>query len=235
MAGEPGDLSWFGAITPGQCRELARAAAVDPAAIWRILVTDDKGHALAITTLGTRRRADAVTPGLVEEVTVTIQASLAAGLDSSDEMREIARQLATDSDPRLSRKLLDVIGAANKAAADAEMQAILDADAGGCDHSAEVTGYRVPGTMRRWLCARDLTCRNPICRRRGIQCDMDHTLAFDKGGRTCTCNLGPLCRVHHKLKQGYGWHLEQEPGTGTFIWTTPAGLTYRKEPNRYPV
>ena len=235
MAGEPGDLSWFGAVTPGQTLDLARAAAADPTVSWLVIVTDDAGRAIALTTLGRRARADGAVPGLIEEVTVTIQASLAAALDSSDAMRETARQFARDPDPRLARRLLDVIAAANQAAAMAEAQAIIDADADGCAHSAEVPGYRVPGTMRRWLCARDFTCRSPICRRRGTQCDVDHTRAYDKGGRTCTCNTGPLCRLHHRLKQAHGWKLEQEPGTGIFTWTTPAGLRYREKPHRYAV
>jgi hypothetical protein len=35
--------------------------------------------------------------------------------------------------------------------------------------------------MRRWLNARDLTCRNPICQRPAWLCDQDHTLANHKG------------------------------------------------------
>jgi hypothetical protein len=43
-----------------------------------------------------------------------------------------------------------------------------------------------------------------------------------------------LCRLHHELKQLPGWQLSQD-ANGTFTWTTPAGLTYRKEPYRYAV
>lgn len=52
-----------------------------------------------------------------------------------------------------------------------------------------VTGFRP--SMRRWLNARDRTCRNPICQRPAWLCDQDHTLAYHKGGQTCSCNLGP--------------------------------------------
>ena len=88
--------------------------------------------------------------------------------------------------------------------------------------------------MRRWLNTRDRICRNPICRRPATQCDQDHTLAYDRGGRSCTCNLGGLCRLHHQLKQLPGWQLTQD-AQGYFTWTTPAGLTYRKEPYSYAV
>lgn len=235
MAGEPGDLSWFGAVTPGQARELAGAAAADPSAVWRVIVTGDDGRAIAVTTLGRRSRAPSTAPGLIEEITVTIQASLAAGLSSTGDLRDVAGQLARAPDPLLAEKLLSVIGAANRAAAEAELEAMLDARAGGCAHTREVPVYRIPDTMRRRLCARDRTCRNPVCRRRAGQCDIDHTLAYEHGGRSCTCNTGPLCRHHHRLKQCPGWKLEQEPGTGTFTWTTPAGLRYVERPHQYAV
>jgi hypothetical protein len=89
---EPGELSWTGPVTPAQARELAVAAATDPGVTWRIIVTDDDGHAIAITDLRTGRAPGARTgtgtkttagiPGLVSEVTITIQQSLAAALES---------------------------------------------------------------------------------------------------------------------------------------------------------
>ncbi len=77
----PGELSWIGPITPGQARELATAAAADPDCTWRLIVTDEQGRAIAITTLHTRhgtRARPPRTPGLVSEVTITISRALAA-------------------------------------------------------------------------------------------------------------------------------------------------------------
>jgi hypothetical protein len=236
MANEPGELSWFGAVTPGQARDLARAAAVDPAVRWTLIVTDDDGRAIAVTALKNRRVAKA--PGLIDEVTVTIAASLATGLDSDEAMRHwtarLMQSVRNAGDLACADVLERTLRAARGAVIDANMRAARDKSAGGCAHTLEVTGYRVPGSMRRWLNARDRTCRNPICRRRAAQCDQDHTRAYDKGGRTCTCNLGGLCRLHHQVKQLRGWHLSQD-SAGHFSWTTPAGLTYRKEPYRYLV
>ena len=60
-----------------------------------------------------------------------------------------------------------------------------------------------------------------------------HTHPWHKGGPTCPCNLGALCRTHHILKQLQGWTLTQ-PRPGTFHWTTPTGRTYTCEPDIHP-
>ena len=219
---EPGELSWTGPVTPAQARELAAAAAADPNVTWRLIVTDDDGHAITITTLRTRRGTGS--PGLISEVTVTIQQSLAAGGADIDKANF----------GKLAGLLSDAIPAANAAAAEAASRAELDDAAGGCAHTMEAAGYRVPDRLRRWITARDRTCRSPVCRQPAARCDQDHTRAYDRGGRTCSCSLGSLCRVHHQLKQLPGWHLAQD-ARGRFIWTTPAGLTYQKEPHSYPV
>lgn len=242
---EPGDLSWFGPVTPVQAREIALVAASDGFVSWRVIITDDEGRALG-TALVRRRGTTERTPGMIDEVTLTLRASDAERLTREQDLRQrIRRDLARleagtgpgpEPDVRqgpLADVLAEAVTAANRAAAEASWRALLDAEAGGCAHTMEVPGYRVPGTLRRWITTRDRTCRNPVCRRRAVQCDQDHTVPYDQGGRTCGCDLGSVCRTHHQLKQLPGWHLSQEGGT--FTWTTPAGLSYRKEPDRYPV
>jgi hypothetical protein len=243
---EAGDLSWIGPVTPAQARELAAAATADPSVTWRLIVTDDDGHAIAVTTLPARQgtRTGAGSPGLVGEVTVTIQQSLAAGLQADgavgDWIRRSLARLPGEADfagsnfGKLADLLARAIGAANRAATEAAVITAQDEKSGGCAHTMEAAGYRVPDTLRRWLNARDRTCRNPVCRQPAARCDQDHTVAYQRGGRTCSCGLGSLCRVHHQLKQLPGWHLSQD-AQGSFTWTTPAGLTYRKEPHCYPV
>jgi hypothetical protein len=63
-------------------------------------------------------------------------------------------------------------------------------------------------------------------------CDNDHTTPFDQGGPTCECNLGPLCRRHHRVKQARGWRLEQ-PEPGVFAWATPSGRRYFTGPTEH--
>jgi hypothetical protein len=83
-------------------------------------------------------------------------------------------------------------------------------------------GYRPPAGMRRLVQQTYQICAFPSCNRKATRCDLDHTVAFHKGGPTCSCNLSPLCRHHHKLKQNPQWHLFQ-PWPGLLVWVTPAG------------
>lgn len=241
MGAEPGELSWIGPVTPAQARELAAAAAAGAGCSWQLIVTDEHGHAIAITALGVRRGPRAGPAGLVGTVTITISQALAAALGRDGQPSgQMARALdrLDLAGTELAGLLAAAIPAANAAAAPAARTAAArtaaDLGAGGCTHTMQAPGYRVPGRLRCWLNARDRTCRNPICRQPAIRCDQDHTIAWHRGGRTCPCNLGGLCRAHHELKQLPGWQLTQDQH-GYFTWRTPAGLAYRKEPHRYAI
>ncbi|MGG7652302.1 HNH endonuclease signature motif containing protein [Kocuria rosea] len=101
------------------------------------------------------------------------------------------------------------------------------------------TTYAVPADLRRRLRLRDGTCRFPGCRRRAERCDLDHTVAWQDGGRTAADNLAHLCRHHHHLvKHRRGalgrWSVRQPgpaPAGGVLEWTSPAGRTYRTVPD----
>jgi hypothetical protein len=107
-------------------------------------------------------------------------------------------------------------------------------ECGTCAHERETRAYRPPDLMRHLVNIRQRSCAFPGCRRPAQRCDLDHTTPFDQGGRTCPCNLEPLCRQHHRTKQAPGWHLHQ-PQPGTLTWTAPHGRTYTTQPGRYPV
>ena len=99
-----------------------------------------------------------------------------------------------------------------------------------CDHWRESAGYQPPRSLRHIVEIRDQTCSFPGCRRPSVKCDKDHTIPYDRGGRTCECNLAPLCRFHHKVKQALGWKLSQ-PAPGILTWTTPSGWRYTNPPH----
>jgi hypothetical protein len=104
---------------------------------------------------------------------------------------------------------------------------------GGCAHEREGGGYRPPESLRHLINIRHRTCSFPACRRAADRCDLDHTVAYDSGGRTCECGLAPLCRRHHRAKQAQGWLLEQ-PEPGVLMWRLPHGRSYRAGPDPYP-
>jgi hypothetical protein len=104
---------------------------------------------------------------------------------------------------------------------------------GACSHRRESAGYTLTPRLRHLIEIRNRTCTFPCCRRPAGRCDQDHTVPHDQGGRTCECNVAPLCRLHHRLKQAQGWKLEQ-PSPGVLVWRTPAGRNYTVTPDPYP-
>jgi hypothetical protein len=240
---EPGHLSRIGPITPTQARHLADLAASDPAVQWRIIVTTPAGQALAVTRIprATVRAGPAgpdrddpdvmASSGLVGRVTLTIPRDI------------LSRPPPPAAAPILTRALR----AATRAAARAGEQEAADAIAGsGCAHTQASLAYRPPPRLIEQVTARDITCRFPTCRQPAWRCDLDHTIPYAQddggggdgggdgggGGRTCSCNLGGLCRTHHQLKQHPRWKLTQ-PAPGHFEWTTPTGRAYATGPDSY--
>jgi hypothetical protein len=96
---------------------------------------------------------------------------------------------------------------------------------GTCEHGHQESRYEPSRRLQHLIWARGTTCSAPGCRQPAARCDLDHTVPYDQGGRTCECNLAPLCRHHHRCKQAEGWRLEQ-PRPGVMAWTTPAGRRY---------
>ncbi len=104
--------------------------------------------------------------------------------------------------------------------------------AGSCDHERESGHYRIPPSLWHLIQTRNQRCTAPGCRMPAAKCDDDHTVPYEKGGRSCECNLGPLCRHHHRVKQLQGWRLEQ-PEPGVLAWVTPSGWKYITGPTSH--
>ena len=103
-----------------------------------------------------------------------------------------------------------------------------------CAHLKQSAAYQPSNTLRHIIKTRSPRCGFPGCRRPAARCDDDHSIPYHLGGRTCECNLYPLCRRHHQCKQAPGWHLDQ-PRPGELIWTSPSGRTHTKITEPYPV
>ena len=106
-------------------------------------------------------------------------------------------------------------------------------ESGVCAHRRESASYRPPPALQHLIRVRQQLCVFPGCGRAARRCDLDHTIPYHLGGRTCECNLAPLCRKHHQAKQTQGWMLDQ-PEPGIMIWSTPAGRRYITYPSVYP-
>jgi Domain of unknown function (DUF222) len=95
------------------------------------------------------------------------------------------------------------------------------------------TSYRPPTALAEFLRARDQHCRVPICRRRALDSQIDHTVAFHaQGGSTDRHNLYHACLCHHRMKDAPGWTVTHEPD-GVITWTTPTGHRYSGRPHDY--
>jgi hypothetical protein len=104
--------------------------------------------------------------------------------------------------------------------------------AGACSHQRESAGYRPSDPLRHLVKIRSRRCGYPGCRRPAARCDDDHTVPYHLGGRTCECNLHPLCRRHHQAKQASGWRLSQ-PEPGVLAWRLPSGRRVTVTPEPY--
>jgi uncharacterized protein DUF222 len=91
----------------------------------------------------------------------------------------------------------------------------------------QVPGYTPSPRLREQVLLTHPTCVFPGCCRPSRRCDLDHVIAWADGGPTCSCNLVPLCRFHHRLKTRGGWTL-QRVGHRLFTWTSPHGRTYTR-------
>jgi hypothetical protein len=93
------------------------------------------------------------------------------------------------------------------------------------------TRYEVTGPLRRFIVARDRTCRFPGCSRPARRCQIDHADAWDDGGCSDADNLGPLCIRHHQLKTHAGWQITSSGPDGSCAWLSPAGFEYTRPPD----
>jgi hypothetical protein len=108
-------------------------------------------------------------------------------------------------------------------------------DLGAC---VEADSDEVPDGIAEQVALRDRTCVFPWCNRPARRCrlddpddhacDCDHVTARARGGPTCSCNLAPLCRRHHRLKTHARWrYAVLHPGT--YLWVSPHGYQFLRD------
>ena len=99
------------------------------------------------------------------------------------------------------------------------------------DH-IHVGSYEAGARLRLQTRLRDGTCVFPFCFRPAEACDCEHRVPADPdrddGGPTCSCNLAPCCRRHHRAKTTGGWtYVTVEPGV--YLWRSPLGYQFLRD------
>ena len=91
----------------------------------------------------------------------------------------------------------------------------------------------IPAGLKRYLWARDGTCRAPGCGRAAGRCDIDHAQRHEHGGPTSPENLAILCRSHHEIKDDGFWSMWLLPN-GDVRWRSRWGTERITHPAMRP-
>jgi hypothetical protein len=222
LADRPGEITGIGPVDPDLARDLACAAATNPKTTWCVTVTDGDGHAIGHGCARPETRNEQAIrcasgghdpPGSISEPRFTFIPDQRAGPPGGWGTWRLAT--GTPGQPDLIIRLEPI-------ATDP------------CDHRHQARGHDPGVRLRHLTQIRYATCTGPGCRRPATQCDFEHSVPYEAGGRTCACNGDPKCRHDHRLKQHPGWTAEHLPDA-TVRWTMPSGRYYTTEPTRYPI
>jgi hypothetical protein len=222
LADRPGEIAGIGPVDPDLARDLARAAAANPKTTWCVTVTDQDGHAVGHGCARPEPKNERIKhgppdghdpPGGTGSPRFTFTPDRQDGPPGGYGTWRLSTGIPGQPDLIISLGPITT---------------------NPCDHRHEARGHD-PGVLLRHLTQiRHATCTGPGCRRPAAQCDFEHNVPYEAGGRTCTCNGDPKCRHDHRLKQHPGWKSEHL-ANGTIRWTIPSGRHYTTEPTRYPI
>jgi hypothetical protein len=122
---------------------------------------------------------------------------------------------------------------AREIAADATLRRLVNDPASGVvlDYGRSRSRYRPPAGLAEHVRARDAVCRQPICRRRATDGELDHLVPYPHGP-TSAANLAAVCSHDHHLKHARGWRVQALPD-GRIEWVTPTGHRYHSGPYDY--
>jgi hypothetical protein len=230
LAEKAGTASRIGITDPDLTRDLAAAAARNPASTWCVTVTGDDGRPVAH---GCAR------PAKTTKTAKTTGTRPPPGPGTRD-----GAAFRPDDDhgpPGDSHGPPDPYGTwrLNPAALTGnpggqEMIITLEPLDGPCDHKYQAAGHDPGVKLRHLTGVLNASCTFPPCRRPEAQSDYEHSRPHGQGGITCLCEGGPVCRHNHRDKQQPGWRLREAGSRGWFRWTTPSGRTYLSGPTQYP-
>jgi hypothetical protein len=220
LAERPGEAWGLGALDPALVRQLAEAAARSPDSQFCVTITDEQGHAIGhgccqpdrVTRRGTRSGKPPPGPAPPRSRdAATFTPSGKPGPPGGYGSWSLA-----------------LPGAAARFTVD-----LYPVPAGECDHRYQSPGHDPSDRLRHLVQVRDGACTFPACSRLARECDFEHAVPHEQGGRTCACNCHACSRSCHQLKQRPGWSVTQT-APGWHQWTTPSGRAYRQGPWQYP-
>ncbi len=246
----PGEVAAFGPVDAELARELARAAGMHPATRWCVTVVGQHGQAIGHGCARGRHSAPEQPPAGPEQPPAGPEHPPAGpehppagpehppagpeGPAPDGPSRDGPGRDRPANGRGVPAEQLDPLNPLARAFLQRLRVKITPLAVGTCDHRNEEPGYQPSRLLRHQIETRTPRCTAPGCRRPAAQCDQDHTIPYQAGGRTCECGLGPLCRRHHRCKQAHGWTLEQ-PEPGVFVWITPARRRYTTSPETYAI
>jgi hypothetical protein len=224
----PGQVAGYGPLDATDSRTVADALAARADSTWCLTFTDADGtpvaHGCARARPAAGQRRAPPTARSPDKLAAQSRPQRASD-------KPAARVPATGDKPTAQAPATGAKRTARAPATWTFTVSLLERDP--CSHARQTAAYRPSPGLRHLIEVRQATCTFPGCLRPATRCDKDHTVPYHLGGRTCECNLAPLCRRHHAVKQARGWTLEQS-SPGVMTWTTPAGRRYTITPTRYP-
>jgi len=229
LAERPGTMSRIGPVDPDLARTLAAAAARNPDSTWCITVTGTDHRPVAHgcgrpPPRGRKRRRGQ-------------RGAAWQGQPDEPARAGPVGQPGDNHDPPGTgtiRLNIAALTGNTTGTGTGEFEFALENLAGPCDHRHQAAGHDPGVTLKHLTGILNQCCTFLTCRRPHRQCDYEHSKPFEKGGRTCLCEGGPVCRHHHRDKQAPGWHLEYGENRGWFRWTTASGRTYTTKTTQYP-
>jgi hypothetical protein len=236
LADRPGEAAGIGPVDPWLARDLAAAAARNPATTWCLTITDQHGRPIGH---GCARPAPVANPARRAK-RPDLEARAGPGPPQSPHPPHPSHPAEPQPGFTIGREHGPPgasgtwrLSTGSPGARDL-LITVEPIATDPCDHRREAAGHD-PGVMLRHLAQiRYATCTGPACRRPATRADFEHNTPYEAGGRTCLCNGDPKCRHDHRVKQDPRWQVDHLPD-GTVRWTTPAGRHYTKQPTQYPI
>ena len=185
LAERPGVMSRTGAIDPALARDLAAAAARNPRSTWCVTVTGPDGRPVAHGCGRPPPRAGPSDRDRRRQGRRDQGKQGQAGTAARDGPVYIPGDepgLAGFGTLRLNLGTQDLVFA-------------MESLAGPCDHRHQAAGHDPGLTLKHLTGILNACCTFPPCRRPEAHCDYEHSTPYDKGGKTCLCEGGPVCQA----------------------------------------